>query len=107
MHNLEPLDKLLEHLLPGGVNLLVCIVVFWMSVGRNIVMKKDVEEMIALHSPYAKDRQYIMDRLESNKKMQEQLSKVLWKSTEVMNDLKVQIATLAKAIETLEHKMYE
>lgn len=105
--SVEPVDKLLEHLLPGGVSLLVCIIGFWISVGRNIVTKKEVEEMIVLHSPYTRDKPYIMERLETNKETQTQFAQALCKNTEVMNDLKVQIATLAKAIETLEHKIYE
>ena len=37
-----------------------------------------------------------------NKEMQEQFADALQRNTEVMNDLKVQIATLSKTLETIE-----
>jgi len=62
--------------------------------------------MLATHlesSQYAKDRQFIMERLNTHKEDTSILFRALEKNTEVMNDLKIQIATLAKAIETLEN----
>jgi hypothetical protein len=53
-------------------------------------------------SQYSKDRQFIMERLNTHKEDSNILFRALEKNTEVMNDLKIQIATLAKAIEALE-----
>ena len=54
-------------------------------------------------SQYSKDRQFIMERLNTHKEDSNILFRALEKNTEVMNDLKIQIATLAKAIEALEN----
>ena len=96
-----------ENLTVSMASVIIGLIGFWTTFVKNLVNRKDVIEMIELHSPYSRDRQYILERLESNKESQTQFAQALCKNTEVMNDLKVQIATLAKAIETLEHKIYE
>lgn len=97
----------LESLTTSMLSVLIGLIGFWTTFVRNMVTRKDVTEMISTHSPYVQDRQYILQRLESGKESQEKFSEALCKNTEVMNDLKVQIATLAQAIRTLEHKIYE
>jgi hypothetical protein len=61
--------------------------------------------MIETKSPYLQDRQFIMERLAINKETQAALTNMLQKNTEVMNELKVQIATLGKTLEALEERM--
>jgi len=56
-------------------------------------------------SQYSKDRQFIMERLNSHKEDTSILFRALEKNTEVMTELKVQIATLGKTLETLEHRI--
>jgi hypothetical protein len=97
----------LESLTTSMLSVLIGLIGFWTTFVRNMVTRKEVAEMISTHSPYVQDRQYILQRLESSKESQEKFSEALCKNTEVMNDLKVQIATLAQAIRTLEHKIYE
>ncbi len=62
-------------------------------------------EKNASQSAYVQDRQLIMERLNSNKEMQNMLSKTLEKNTEVMNELKIQIATLGKTLENIETRI--
>ena len=64
--------------------------------------KAEVEKMIQCLSPHNVDKQFIYERLDMNKEMQEQFADALQRNTEVMNDLKVQIATLSKTLETIE-----
>lgn len=89
----------------GAVSVVVTLLVFWAAVVRNMITKDEVCEMLDTHSPYVKDRQFIMERLAINKEMQAELSNALKHNSYVMNELKVQIATLAKTLEVLEFRI--
>jgi hypothetical protein len=78
---------------------------FWLTIGKNTITKTDVYEIIENHSPYIKDRQFIMERLSINKETQNALSLTLQKVIEVMSELKIQIATLGKTLEALEDRI--
>lgn len=67
--------------------------------------KAEVLVMIETQSPYMHDRQYIMERLNTNKETQAAFSNALQRNSDVMNELKVQIAMLAKTLETLEDRI--
>ena len=56
-------------------------------------------------SQYLKDREFIMDRLKDHKEDSATLFRALSKNTEVMSELKVQIALLSKTLEALEHRI--
>lgn len=88
-----------------AVGIIITLIGFWAGVIRHMATKQDVCEMIETRSPYVNDRNYIMERLAVNKEMQVQLSTALQRNAEVMNDLKVQIATLGKTLEALEKRM--
>lgn len=89
----------------GAVSVIVTLLVFWAGIVRTMITKDEVCEMLDTHSPYVKDRQFIMERLAINKEMQAELSNALKHNSEVMNELKVQIATLAKTLEVLEFRI--
>ena len=99
------MDDLLRHLLPEWISLAIVMLGIWISIGRNLVTKAEVEKMIQCLSPYNIDKQFIYERLDMNKEMQEQIADALKRNTEVMTDLKVQIATLSKTLETIEHNI--
>jgi hypothetical protein len=61
--------------------------------------------MIQNETPYCKDREFIMERLATNKETQAALSITLQKVIEVMHELKIQIATLGKTLEALEERI--
>jgi hypothetical protein len=85
--------------------IIVTLVGFWVGVGRKIVNREDISDMIKNESPYLQDRQFIMERLAINKETQAALTGMLQRNTEVMNELKVQIATLGKTLEALEERI--
>jgi hypothetical protein len=87
-----------------AIGVVITLIGFWAGVIRHMVTKQDVCDLVENRSPYIKDRQFIMERLSVNKEIQNQLSLALQKNSEVMNELKVQIATLAKALEALERQ---
>jgi hypothetical protein len=70
-----------------------------------MVTRKDVIEIMTTQSPYVADRQFIMERLSVNKENQTAFANALQRNTEVMNELKIQIATLGKTLEALEEKI--
>lgn len=78
---------------------------FWVTIGKNMVTKAEVIEIMERQSPYLQDKQFIMERLNSNKETQAQFASALQRNTEVMTELKIQIATLAKTLEALEQRI--
>jgi hypothetical protein len=87
------------------VGVIVTMVGFWVAIGKNMVTRSEVSDIIKNESPYNQDRQFIMERLASNKETQAALTGMLQRNTEVMNELKVQIATLGKTLEALEERI--
>jgi len=100
------LGHFFENFTTSMFSVVIALIGFWTTFVKGLVNRKDVEAMINSHSEssqYLKDRQFIMERLNTHKEDTSILFRALEKNTEVMNDLKIQIATLAKAIEALEN----
>jgi hypothetical protein len=85
--------------------ILTTIGAFWFGIMRHLVKKDDIIELIELHSPYLQDRENIMTRLDAAKDMQSQFASALQKNTEVMSELKIQIAVLGKTLQNLESRI--
>ena len=89
----------------ASIGIIITMIGFWFTLGKNMATKNEVCEMIETKSPYVKDRQFIMERLSVNKETQAALSITLQKVIEVMSELKIQIATLGKTLEALEERI--
>jgi uncharacterized membrane protein YkgB len=94
-----------ENLATTSLGIIVTMIGFWFTIGKNMTTKADVIDMIETKSPYLHDRQFIMERLAINKETQAALTNMLQRNTEVMNELKVQIAMLGKTLEALEDRI--
>jgi hypothetical protein len=94
-----------ESLATTSMGIIFTMMGFWVAIGRNMATKAEVAHMIEIQSPYIHDRQFIMERLASNKESQAAFANALQRNTEVMNELKVQIATLGKTLEALENRI--
>jgi len=94
-----------ENLATTCIGIIVTMMGFWVAIGRNMATKSEVIEIVKNDSPYLQDRQFIMERLNSNKEVQSAFASALQRNTEVMNELKVQIATLGKTLEALEDRI--
>lgn len=94
-----------ENVATTSIGILVTMIGFWFALGRNMATKAEVLEIVESKSPYLQDRQFIMERLASNKESQAQFAAALQRNTEVMNELKVQLATLGKTLEALEDRI--
>ena len=94
-----------ENIATTSIGIIVTMIGFWVAIGRNMETKAEVADMIETKSPYLQDRQFIMERLAINKESQAALSLALQRNTEVMTELKVQIATLGKTLEALEDRI--
>jgi len=88
-----------------SIGVIVTLLGFWAGVGKKIVLRSEIIEMIKTESIYVQDKQFIMERLSSHKENHTILTNMLQKNTEVMHELKVQIATLGKTLETLEDRI--
>ena len=88
-----------------SIGIIATSVTFWASIIKNIVSKAEILSMIENHSPYIQDKQFIMDKLASNKEMLSALASALQKNSEVMTELKLQIMVLAKTLEALEKRI--
>jgi len=99
----------LENMTSHMLAVIIALAGFWTTFIRNLVNRSEVEKMIqdcvVNQSQYSKDRQYIMERLDSCKESQVQFAQALQRNTEVMNELKVQIATLGNTLENLENRI--
>jgi hypothetical protein len=87
------------------IGIIITLIGFWFAIGKNMATKAEVAEMVESKSPYLQDRQFIMERLNSNKEIQSAFANALQRNTEVLNELKVQIATLGKTLEALEERI--
>jgi len=108
MENPDTLGNFFENFTTSMVSVVIALIGFWTTFVKNLVNRKEVEEMIhtcAQSSQYSRDRNFIMERLNSHKEDTGILFKALEKNTEVMTELKIQIATLGKTLETLESRI--
>jgi hypothetical protein len=94
-----------ENIATTSIGIIVTMVGFWIAIGKNMVTRQEVVEIIKNDSPYLQDRQFIMERLASNKETQAAFANALQRNSDVMNELKVQIATLGKTLEALEERI--
>lgn len=101
----EPILHFWQSVATVTIGVIVTLISFWVGIGRKIVSKDEILELIKNNSPYTQDRQFVMERLASNKENQAVLTNMLQRNTEVMNELKVQIATLGKTLEALEERI--
>jgi hypothetical protein len=89
----------------AGIGIIITMTGFWVMIGKNMTTKAEVLSMIETLSPYVHDRQFIMERLNSGKESQMAFAAALQRNTEVMNELKIQLATLTKTLEALEYRI--
>lgn len=94
-----------ENIATTCLGIIVTMLGFWVTIGKNMATKSEVQNMIETQSPYINDRQFIMERLNTNKETQAAFASALQRNTEVMNELKIQIATLGKTLEALEDRI--
>jgi len=94
-----------ENIATTSIGIIVTMLGFWVAIGKNMITKSEVSQLIKNESPYLQDRQFIMERLATNKETQAAFANALQRNTEVMNELKVQIATLGKTLEALEERI--
>jgi hypothetical protein len=99
------MNELWQYLATISISIILTMVGFWFTFFKNIPNRAEVCEMIETKSSYSQDRQFIMERLAINKESQAAFASALQRNTEVMNELKVQIATLGKTLEALEDRI--
>jgi hypothetical protein len=94
-----------ENIATTSIGIIVTMLGFWFTIGRNMTTKAEVSHMIETQSPYIHDRQFIMERLANNKESQAAFAMALQRNSDVMNELKVQIGILGKTLEALEYRI--
>jgi predicted RND superfamily exporter protein len=94
-----------QNMATTSIGIIVTMVGFWLTIGKKMTTRAEVCELIESHSPYIQDRQFIMERLNSNKEIQTAFATALQKNTEVLNELKIQIATLGHTLQALENRI--
>lgn len=94
-----------ENIATTSIGIIVTMLGFWVTIGRNMTTKSEVLHMIETQSPYLHDKQFIMERLNSNKENQAAFANALQRNSDVMNELKVQIGILGKTLEALEERI--
>lgn len=99
------ISNFLDNLTTSMISVIITLMGFWTAFVKNLVSKKEVEDMINNQSQYMKDRQFIMERLNDSKEDTSILFRALEKNTEVMTELKVQLGMLSKTLETIEKRI--
>jgi len=94
-----------ENIATTSIGIIITMIGFWITIGKNMVTKAEVLAMIETQSPYVNDRQFIMERLNSNKENQAAFALALQRNTDVMTELKIQIATLGNTLKALEDRI--
>ena len=94
-----------ENIATTSIGVIVTMLGFWVTIGRNMTTKAEVLVMIETQSPYTHDRQFIMERLNTNKETQTAFANALQRNSEVMTELKIQISILGKTLESLEDRI--
>lgn len=98
-------NEIWKYIATTSLGIIISMIGFWFTIAKNTISKSEIVEMIEHKSPYLQDKQFIMERLAINKETQAQFSLALQRNTEVMNELKIQLATLGKTLEALEEKI--
>lgn len=98
-------NELWKYIATTSIGIIISMITFWVTIGRHIMSKSEIVDMIEHASPYLQDKQFIMERLAINKETQAQFALALQRNTEVMNELKIQLATLGKTLEALEERI--
>ena len=102
---MSEVNEIWKYAATTSLGIILSMIGFWFTFAKNMATKTEVAEMIENRSPYLQDRQFIMERLAINKEAQAALTNMLQRNTEVMNELKIQIATLGKTLEALEERI--
>jgi len=102
---MENLLNFWQHIASTSIGIIITMLGFWFTIGRKMTTVSEVCDLIETRSPYIQDKQFIMERLAANKETQAAFAMALQRNTEVMTELKVQIATLGKTLEALEDRI--
>ena len=94
-----------ESIATTSIGIIITMVGFWVAIGKNMATRHEVLTLIETRSPYLHYKQIIMERLNTNKEMQSAFANALQRNSDVLMELKIQIATLAKALQTLESRI--
>jgi predicted nucleic-acid-binding protein len=101
----DSIINLWQNLATTSIGIIITMLGFWLTIGRKMATTSEVCELIENRSPYLQDKQFIMERLATNKETQAAFATALQRNTEVMTELKIQIATLGKTLEALEDRI--
>lgn len=99
------MDHIWQYIATTSMGIIVSGISFWLLIAKNIVTKEEVKHMIEHQSPYVNDKQFIMEKLATHKEMQTQFANALQRNTEVMVELKTQIAVLGETLKALEKRI--
>jgi len=102
---MQEVVNLWQNLATTSIGIIVTMLGFWFTIGRKMATLSEVCDLIETRSPYLQDKHFIMERLATNKETQAAFAMALQRNTEVMTELKIQIATLGKTLEALEERI--
>lgn len=102
---MSEINEIWKYIATTSLGIIISMVGFWFTIARHMISKSEVIELLETKSPYLQDKQFIMERLAVNKENQAQFALALQRNTEVMNELKIQLATLGKTLEALEERI--
>jgi hypothetical protein len=99
------MDEIWRHIATTCIGIIVSGLSFWFIIAKNMVTKEEVKHWIETTSPYVHDKSFIMEKLATHKENQKQFADALQRNTEVMVELKTQIAVLGETLKALEKRI--
>ena len=101
----EAVIHLWQNIATTSIGIIITMMGFWVTIGKNMATKAEVLNMIETQGPYLLDRQFIFERLSVNKETQALFALSLERNSDVMAELKIQIVMLGKTLEALESRI--
>src|SRR5690606_34731909 len=92
------------------VTIVVSMGSFWMMLGRELPTRAEVNEQITQRvrqeiEPFKADIRVISSKLDTKLENDREIADVIRANSEVLNDLRITMASLTKAVEYLEKKV--
>jgi hypothetical protein len=84
---------------------IISMIAFWLVEGRHFITESDAKSLVTENSPYVKDKDVIQNRLIHLEDGSKRIATALEKNTEVMYEVKNELASLTVLIPYMEKMM--
>lgn len=80
------------------LTIIISMAGFWLMIGREYITRAEATRLINVHSPYVKDKKFIMEKITDMNVTNQKL-------IQVMDDLRIEIAALRQTLKYIEKEL--